>query len=287
MQEREKYEQLILASPLFSLDRERETIIFKRESQKMVRYLYQYLLACNADRYIDYGVEIAETAMRCIQNYQTEAGDFLHYFNSAFKKEFTRASAKRSMDEIRGGVHLPEEDRRDISRIVKYLRSHHVETPSEQEICWIAEALQLSVARVQELIRINEDAVTVSDRTEVDGETVSILELIGAEDPALAEITNMEAYQAVLAKVEGAFLSCQERQRPLLSCLLTVRLCETICEFSVDVSGYSFLNRPQLYTYIKQGKILSQKEIAAQFDRSEASVSRMLGEFLKKIKEGK
>lgn len=40
MRNREKYEQLILASPLFSLDKENERNAYQREARKMVGYLY-------------------------------------------------------------------------------------------------------------------------------------------------------------------------------------------------------------------------------------------------------
>ena len=47
MSNREKYEQLILASPLFSLDKENERNAYQREARKMVGYLYSYLMEIN------------------------------------------------------------------------------------------------------------------------------------------------------------------------------------------------------------------------------------------------
>ena len=38
--EKEKYERLISASPLFSLDREKEATAYRREALKMVEYLF-------------------------------------------------------------------------------------------------------------------------------------------------------------------------------------------------------------------------------------------------------
>ena len=121
MSNREKYEQLILASPLFSLDKESERNAYQREARKMVGYLYSYLLEINENRYIDYGLEITETANRCIENFDATSGDFLHYFNAAMAKEYRRASAKRNMQEVRSGLHVSEEDDKNIRKMLKRL----------------------------------------------------------------------------------------------------------------------------------------------------------------------
>lgn len=49
--DKSKYESLIMNSPLFGIDKEQETTAYKRESYKMVEYLYCYLLAINERDY--------------------------------------------------------------------------------------------------------------------------------------------------------------------------------------------------------------------------------------------
>ena len=49
------YEALIQESPLFSLDKETEYSAYKRESYKMIEYLYCYLMAVNQKDYEPYG----------------------------------------------------------------------------------------------------------------------------------------------------------------------------------------------------------------------------------------
>ena len=77
---KELYEKLIRSSPLFKFDKIKEPTAYKREAIKLVEYLYCYLLSINENKYIEFGLEITETARRCINNYNEENGDFLSYF---------------------------------------------------------------------------------------------------------------------------------------------------------------------------------------------------------------
>ena len=82
--DKDEYEQLIDSSLLFTFDRESEHIAYRREALKMVEYLYCYLMAENIRKYEPFGVEIVDTAKRCIENYKPELGRFLNYFSSAW-----------------------------------------------------------------------------------------------------------------------------------------------------------------------------------------------------------
>ena len=128
MSNREKFEQLILASPLFSLDKEKDRTAYKREAIKMVENLYSYLMAVNESKYIDYGVEITLTATKCIENFDPSTGDFLHYFNAAMAKEYRRESAKRAIQEARKGIHVSEDDDRTIRKVRKYMKAKNITT---------------------------------------------------------------------------------------------------------------------------------------------------------------
>lgn len=77
---RVEYENLIRNSILFSLDRNTQATAYRREALKLVEYLYLYSVAINTDKYTGFGLEITETANRCIKNYTAEVGDFLNYF---------------------------------------------------------------------------------------------------------------------------------------------------------------------------------------------------------------
>ena len=61
-----EYEKLIRSSTLFTLDRDTQSTAFRREALKMHENLYLYLMSINSEKYAEFGLEIIETANRCI-----------------------------------------------------------------------------------------------------------------------------------------------------------------------------------------------------------------------------
>lgn len=284
MTNKEKYEQLILASPLFSL--ERETSVYKKEALKMVEYLYLYMLAINESKYIEYGLEITETANKCISSFKEGSGSFLNYFNTSMAKEYRRASAKRQIEEMRGGIHIAEDDERNIRKIVKYINSQGIDEPTKEHIKLIAEAYELEEDYVKELIRANKEAVTISPNAyNDDGESISIFDMIPSSESADSELYDKESCEEILSKIEECFLECQERQKPIISDSVTRLICEIIAQYEINISMYSFINEQMVVEYIKAGKIPTQREIAAKFGKNEASISRTMKGFFDKLKE--
>ena len=284
MTNKEKYEQLILASPLFSL--ERETSAYKKEALKMVEYLYLYMLSINESKYIEYGLEITETANKCISSFKIENGSFLNYFNASMAKEYRRASAKKQIEEMRGGIHIAEDDERNIRKIVKYINSQGIDEPTKEHIKLIAEAYELDESYVEELIRANKEAVTISPHAyNDDGESVSIFDMIPSTESADSELSDKEGCEEILSKIEECFLECQERQRPIISESITRLVCEIIVQYEINIGKYSFINAQMVVEYIKTGEIPTQREIAAKFGKNEASISRTMKGFFDKLKE--
>ena len=70
------YEKLIDETPLFGLDKETQPSLYSREAMKLVEALYCYLMAVNEKAYEPYGMEIVDTAKRCIKNYDSATGRF-------------------------------------------------------------------------------------------------------------------------------------------------------------------------------------------------------------------
>lgn len=100
------YEKLITESKLFSLNKVTESVAFRKESYKMVEYLYCYLLAQNEKKYEPFGCEITEIAVRCINNYDESKGVFLHYFNAAWKLEYGHLCGNQAVDDRLHGVKI-------------------------------------------------------------------------------------------------------------------------------------------------------------------------------------
>ena len=286
MKEKEKYEQLIHDSPLFLLDREQDRIAYRREALKMVEYLYCYLLSIHESRYAEYGLEITETARRCIASFDASSGnDFLHYFNAAMAKEYRRASAKRTMEKARGGLHVPEEEDRNIRQLLKFLRTKGITDPTEEQLRRLADAQGVSLDTLRAAVQTMRETSVVSDvYCGENGEEMSLFDTVVADGEIGDELLGREACASVLSNVEAAFLACQDRQKPLLSVMLTAKIAAVVCQHEIPVSDFTFVDKQLLAEYIQTGTIPTQRGVAARFGKNEASLSRTLREFLEKIK---
>ena len=287
MKEKEKYEQLIHDSPLFLLDREQDRIAYRREALKMVEYLYCYLLSIHESRYAEYGLEITETAQRCIASFDASSGnDFLHYFNAAMAKEYRRASAKRTMEDARCGLRIPEEEDRNIRRVLKLLQAKGIINPTEDQLCRLADAQGVSFDALRAAARAMRETAVVSDvYCGEDGEEMSLFDTVAADGEIGDKLLDREACASVLSEIEDAFLSCQDRQKPLLSVAITVKICEAVCSCGISLAPYSFVDRATVAEYKEHGTLPTQREIAARFEKNEASVSRTVKEFIEKLKK--
>jgi hypothetical protein len=285
MTNKEKYEQLILASPLFSLDKEKECVAYKREALKMVEYLYLYLLEINEEKYIEYGLEITETANKCIANFDVSNGNFLHYFNSAMAKEYRRASAKKQIEEARCGIHITDDDDRNIRKLLRFMESRGITNPNDVQISLMAESIGISEQSVREYILMNSNSYTLSDTTiNEDGEEISLFDTVASTDENYVDIAEQSDNSVdLLRKIETAYLLCQERQKPIISAMMTIKVCKIVCEYKISLDGLSFINKEIITQFIRTGILPTQREVAQKFDKNEASISRTIATFTDKI----
>lgn len=245
--DRKRYEQLIMKSPLFSLNKEKEYTAFKKESYRMVEFLYCYLLSIS-EEYEPYGCEIAELASRCIKNYDSSKGIFLHYFNSAWKKEYKHIMGRENLNLKLRGLKVPEKTLKNpeqIKELSVYSNYYNTEEGSEENLWDLLPGL-----------------------TPIDHEG--------------KKLETQEGIEELLVKIEEAFSSLQERQKPLISDILTLKICESL--INPDIERYTFLNQLIIDEWENFKKIPTQKEIAEKHGRKEASASRTFKGFLKKIK---
>ena len=284
MKTKEKYEQLINASPLFSL--EKGTSAYTAEANKMIVYLYEYLMLINREKYEDCSLEIVNTAKKCFSAYKKENGNFLNYFNVAMAKEYGRARARAQMEDMRGGIHIQSEDEKNIRKILKYFKSKGIITPNEEQIENVAVILDLDKEYVIEMLKTNVDAVKVSTHTEnEDGEEVDLMDMLSDSKMIDKEIIEKENCESLLSKIEESFLECQDRQKKVISDLTTSWICEIVVQLKINLSEYSFVNQQIVKDYIKTAKIPTQKEIADKFGKEQSDISRIAKNFKTKLYE--
>lgn len=278
---KEKYEQLIRSSPLFSLDKEREVIAYKREAMKMVEYLYCYLLALNENKYIEFGLEISETARKCIRNYNKDMGDFLFYFNAAWAKEYRRAFGKRQADQFRCGMHITEDDQLLVNKYLRFIEKYSDEYDEKKVIPAIADALGITTEKVKEIIALNSVSFISGDLCAEDEESGRIFDIIGQE----TDYETQFEVEDLFVIIDTEYQSLQQRQKKLISKLITLKISDYLQaseNLLEEVQRYSFFDL-EVFDLFANGLITSRL-IATQCGVSEQSASRSLKVFLDRVR---
>lgn len=280
--DKQKYEKLIFESPLFSLDREREYAAFKRESYRMIEFLYCYLLSVNQYEYEPYGCEITEVAIRCISNFDESKGVFLHYFNSAWKQEYSHIMGKKIEEEKYRGLRITEEDRRAVRKYIKLAQQMRMDCRADQLFEKLSLTMNLPIERIIELAQLN--SVTVGSDSYIgdDGEEQSLWDQIRGNENVSQGIEAAEDIQELLRRLERTYRSLQQRQKPIVSDMITAKICTFLTE--AEAGKFTFISDSVLERYRKNGTIPTQRDIAQKYGRDEASISRTINNFLKKLK---
>lgn len=276
------YERLITESKLFSLNKETESVAFRKESYKMVEYLYCYLLAQNEKKYEPFGCEITEVAVRCINNYDETKGVFLHYFNAAWKLEYSHLCGNQAVDDRLHGVKITESEKRAIKKYLRYEASLGKDL-SRRELCEaIAEILDQPIEVVAEIAELVEYRMVDNEIMDDNGGRTSLFDKLSDGHLVEENLLTSARVEEILTVVESAFLSLQQRQMPIISDMMTIRLASTIAETGVDTYSYSFISEEVLSQYSKN-QLPSQRTIAEKYGKNEASISRTVKEFIKKL----
>ncbi len=277
---KENYEAKIKASPLFSL--EKGTAAYNTELHKMQEYVYCYLMRVNESKYGEFALEIFNTLNSCIKNYKNDGTEFLNYFNAAWAKEYRRAYAKQNAEVVRGGIHITEDDDRNIRKILKFAEQKHITEYTESFIKLAAMMLDMDEAKVRNYIEMNSETAVVSEyTTNDDGEEVSVFDTVASAE---AFECDEEERIAILDVIEKTYKSLQERQKPIISAIMTTDICKTVCDYSVSVEEYTFIDHDILEEYILHGSVPTKRAFASKFGKNEASISRTKREFIEKIK---
>lgn len=280
--------QRISSSPLFSLNRSLEPTAYKRETEKMAGYLFQYTLCVNEKLYSEYGTEIFETALRCIKNYDRSKGDFLHYFNVAWQVEFRRIKAKTAQNNHLGGMHITEDDKRDIRKIFKFAQMQGKDYLSQSFAQTISEAMGIDVVRVEELIAIMDTQVVSDSATNDAGESFSLFDLLESQEKTCEkQIEELDDSINFMIRLDKFYLTRQERQKPILSALITARLVEEVSRSTQLVQALksrAFYNKQIVMEYERSGKVPMDCEIAKEFGVLEQSLSRTWNTFIQRYK---
>ena len=289
---REEYENLINNSPLFEIDKESSPALYKTERYKFLTILTDYYrLYIYPQKPLDYyGMTLIETAVECIKYYDKSKGDFLHLFNSSMKRDLHIAKAKEIIEEKRQGIRVSNEDDKLIRKIIALADSKGLDIYDLTVQDKISKALKIDLDRLQELIRINYDTVAVSSTvTNDEGDEVELFDLQSShEKNAEDKMADESAFVSLVEKINGVFNTVQDRQKKLLSMLLTVEIikaCNEDLEKARQVLEDKELFNKEVFDYYKKhGELPTAKQIGKILGVSEQCLSRTYKNFKEKLK---
>lgn len=287
--EKDEYEKLIDSSSLFNLDKEKERTAYKREALKMVEYLYCYLMAINKSKYEPYGVEIVDTAKRCIKNYNLESERFLNYFTSAWKKTYGHVIGNELIKETYKGIHFTDGEERNLKKYMKLAHTMGINTDSPEFDERVAEAMGISVNEVDVLRKMIYVKPTSDSYTNDEGKEFSIIDQIDCGEYTGEELVNLENSKEFLDLLELVYDQLQARQKPMIAMLITTKIAVLINE---ETRIYEYAKQKAYYDEdifiesLRRGEQIPAKEIAGKCGVLEASASRSWKTFKDKIKTG-
>ena len=200
------------------------------------------------------------------------------------------AKAKEIIEEKRQGIRVSNEDDKLIRRIIALANSKGLDVCDLTIQQKISKALNLELSRLQELLRINDDAVAVSSTvTNDDGDEVELFDLQSShEKNAEDKMADESAFVSLVEKINGVFNTVQDRQKKLLSMLLTVEIIKA-CNEDLDkaknvLAGKELFNKEVFDYYEKHGELPTAKQIGLRCGVSEQSLSRTYKNFKEKLK---
>ena len=289
---REEYENLINNSPLFEIDKESSPALYKSERYNFLTLLTDYYrLYIYPNKPLEtYSMTLMETAMECIKYYDKDKGEFLHLFNSSMKRDLHIAKAKEIIEEKRQGIRVSSEDDKLIRKIIALANSKGLDIFDNFVQQKISKALNLELSRLQELLQINDDAVAVSSTvTNDDGDEVELFDLQSShEKNAEDRLAEESAFISLIDRIDEVFTTVQDRQKRLLSMLLTIEIIKA-CDEDLDkaknvLSSKELFNEEVFDYYEKYGELPTAKQIGEILGVSEQSLSRTYKNFKEKLK---
>ncbi len=292
---REQYEKMINESILFQIDKEKDSALFNQEKYTLMNLLlelYRYYIYVN--RPLDnYSMELVESANECIKHYDSSIGKpFLNLFNYVMKRNMYISNAKKAMDKHRRGIVLSRDDNKSIKIIINYVESKGSDLNSQETHKQLAKVLNISVNEVQNLIRINQNAITVSSTvTNDDGEEVELYDIQSKKDDSPEDIAlQLDNARQIALSIDAVYKNQQNRAgtKKLLSKLLTKDFIKSIYDLEqlkVILKGVSFVDEEIIKNHLKENSIPSAKQIASESGISEQSASRTYRNFLEKFKK--
>ncbi len=274
LKEKEYYRTLIEKSVILSQNIPPESVLYKKELLKLIENVYHYLTAVSEKNQC-YSVEIVETVKECAKNYDNRKGAFLHYFNFCLKKKKDKVMTETVLSENTGGMHISQKDQFVIKTYFRFIVAKNGEYKTDNAtVGLIAKATRISEEFVREcLYNYRNSSALLHDLPE----NTDLWENLLIPDNSAVHMEDMAMMKEILQFLNEFFTTRQPRQKPMLSCLITAKICGILQDYHellIFVKELDFFDKKLFADFQKTHRIPLVKDIALNFDVSEQSICR-------------
>lgn len=286
---KEQYEEQINSAFVFSIDRSKDSELWKTEARKLLVLTIDYFKDCimRKETFENYAVELFESIQQSIRSFSPDKGTFLHYVNVAVKHRIDQKKLADTLDQQRQGMSVSAKDNQLIRKMLSFARSKGYNVNDRETQERIAAQFNVPVSQVRFCVEQSQIKVINETISDEEGEESSIFDKIASADPnAEQSMEDKEKQFDLIRRIDVAFRACQDRQKPLLSRLLTAKLIPAIDlndDALLELETVSFIDKPLMKEYLSGVRMPTARQIAEEYGTLEQSVSRTYKTFLEKV----
>lgn len=157
---------------------------------------------------------------------------------------------------------ITEQERRDVKKLLKLLAKRNGERINNTLYAKIASFMGISEDRVEMIAHIADVQVIGEYSNNSDGEELNIWDSIPSEIFTEQSLDELCSFSETMQLIEKAYEELQERQRPIVSDMLTMKLGVELTEHIKILNEFTFINMEMLKTISDTGVVPTQRNIA-------------------------
>lgn len=226
-----------------------------------------------------YNIELFRALKNAVENYNNSRGSFINYFSFIFKREIDKIKQKEYVDDMRAGIHLPDNKLRRIRTLKKLAEKNVKDLDDPKTIDWLAVQMKCSTNEVNNLIMITTQKGVDNVAENDDGDTADLLENMctpqeqSVEEKTIETITDKEVLDKI-NKIENHF---SDSHKAIITHCFSQR-------FQRDVlAKYSFFSDSEYEKCYNQQR--TQKDVTDDYGLDKSSYNQYLRRLAVKIKK--
>lgn len=269
---------VMIEEQLSTLSKEDEgTANYKTIINRLILELYNY---CTDNRITDRSgevpsLELVETATECVKYYNPQKGSFLKYFLFSYKRATEKKDGKERYDDIHGGVQIGPAIRKKIAKSKKSTECEGAASPDDLAVISGVKPADIDFYHFG-IRRLDDD----------EGETH--YDTTAGGKPADSHLLEKEGMTAIVDAIETVYKSIRSDQKQVVSAGATAKIIEELSSDN-DVLEYAmkktFFDEEIFREFKDERKVPTARELGDYFRRHEASISRTMSNFGKKVRQ--